>query len=465
MQKRCIMIIIISIVLLCGVFLILTEPLIHLYGRTDITLNLNDEYKELGFQAKTRLKDMHKKVKITNNINSKKVGRYQVIYQLKSYFNQKTVVRNIHVIETKKPQIILKGKIDLELCPNEKYQEEGYDVVDNYDKNLKKKVKIKRQTNQIIYQVKDSSGNEDIKFRKITLKNENGPTLALKGKDVVVLKRNEKYQEEGYQATDICEGDITSKVLTLGHVDTTKPGTYSIRYVVKNKNGKEKEQIRTVFVTNQENSNGGVIYLTFDDGPSKEITPAILDILKKEKIKATFFVTDKPEELNPLIQREDTEGHTVALHTATHNYSYVYSSKEAYFEDLKTIQDKVNRLVGYKSKIIRFPGGGSNHVSMKYSEGIMTYLTQEVKQRGFYYYDWNIDSGDATRRYTSDEIYQNVISNLMPEKENIVLMHDFAGNNPTREALERIIQFGKQNGYVFAPITETTQEIHHKIAN
>lgn len=393
MQKRCIMIIIISIVLLCGVFLILTEPLIHLYGRTDITLNLNDEYKELGFQAKTRLKDMHKKVKITNNINSKKVGRYQVIYQLKSYFNQKTVVRNIHVIETKKPQIILKGKIDLELCPNE------------------------------------------------------------------------KYQEEGYQATDICEGDITSKVLTLGHVDTTKPGTYSIRYVVKNKNGKEKKQIRTVFVTDQENSNGGVIYLTFDDGPSKEITPAILDILKKEKIKATFFVTDKPEELNPLIQREDTEGHTVALHTATHNYSYVYSSKEAYFEDLKTIQDKVNRLVGYKPKIIRFPGGGSNHVSMKYSEGIMTYLTQEVKQRGFYYYDWNIDSGDATRRYTSDEIYQNVISNLMPGKENIVLMHDFAGNNPTREALERIIQFGKQNGYVFAPITETTQEIHHKIAN
>lgn len=119
----------------------------------------------------------------------------------------------------------------------------------------------------------------------------------------------------------------------MGSVDSNKEGLYKLTYVVKDKTGKEARKYRDVFVTNQNNYNGGIIYLTFDDGPSEDVTPFILDILKEEKIRATFFVTDKKEELNYLIKREQKEGHTVALHTATHNYSYLYSSPEAYFED------------------------------------------------------------------------------------------------------------------------------------
>lgn len=465
MKKFSVFIWTILCMVIISLFLILTEPLIQLKGKTIVQLHLNDSFEEKGFVAKTRLNKQNHRVKITSNLDTKKVGNYEIKYQLKSFFNTKTVTRKIHVIETEKPKLVLKGKTEIQLCSNEKYKEEGYEVSDNYDKNIEKKVKIIQKKSKIIYQVKDQSGNQDTQIRKIRWKNEMGPALTLKGKDIVVLKKNEKYQEEGYQATDICDGDITSKVIQLGYVNTSKVGKYQIQYIVKNKIGKQAKQTRTIIVTDQKNSNGGIIYLTFDDGPSKEITPAILDILKKQKIQATFFVTNKNENLDHYIQREYQENHTVALHTATHNYSLLYSSAEAYFQDLKIVSDRVKRITNQESKIIRFPGGGSNLVSRKYSPGLMTYLTQEVKKRGYHYYDWNIDSGDATRRYTSDEIYQNVTSALMLGRENIVLMHDFAGNNPTRDALERIIQFGKQNGYVFAPITESTKEIHHKIAN
>ena len=155
----------------------------------------------------------------------------------------------------------------------------------------------------------------------------------------------------------------------------------------------------------------------------------------------------------------------MGLHTATHNYSYLYSSVEAYFTDLKTISDKVKRITDEESKIIRFPGGSSNTVSKKYYPGIMSYLTNEVKNRGYQYYDWNIDSEDATRKVDANQVYENVVNNLRPNRPNIILMHDFSENVPTKEALRKIIEYGKENGYVFAPITESTEEYHHHVNN
>ena len=450
---------------LLSIFLIMTEPLIDLKGRNEIILNLNDKYVEQGYSGKTRTKELTKQVKVENNINNKKIGDYEVKYQLKNLFNTKTVVRKIHVVDNQKPNIILKGKTEIEMCPNDNYEEEGYEASDNYDKDLKSKVKIVKTNDQIIYKVKDSSGNEDIKIRKIISKDKEAPNLKLEGEEVVILKKGEKFNDPGYQAIDDCDNDISANVLKMGSVDSNKEGLYKLTYVVKDKTGKETRKYRDVFVTNHNNYNGGIIYLTFDDGPSEDVTPFILDILKEEKIRATFFVTDKKEELNYLIKREQKEGHTVALHTATHNYSYLYSSPEAYFEDLKTVSEKVKRITKKEAKIIRFPGGSSNTVSKKYYPGIMTYLTSEVSLRGYKYYDWNIDSEDATRRVDENKVYENVVSHLKPNRENIILMHDFSANEPTKNALRRIIQYGKENGYIFAPITENTNEIHHHINN
>ena len=87
--------------------------------------------------------------------------------------------------------------------------------------------------------------------------------------------------------------------------------------------------------------------------------------------------------------------HTIGLHTYTHNYSKVYASVDAYFNDLNKVGKMVKGLIGFVPKYIRFPGGGSNMVSKKYTPGIMSVLVSEVQNRGYQYYDWNASTGDA----------------------------------------------------------------------
>ena len=191
----------------------------------------------------------------------------------------------------------------------------------------------------------------------------------------------------------------------------------------------------------------------------------MLDILKEENVKATFFVTNKSNTLNYLIKREYDEGHTVGLHTASHDYKKIYSSSESYFNDLNIIENKVKNITGKDSKIIRFPGGSSNTISKKYQKGIMTYLTNEVINRGYIYFDWNISSGDAGGAKNSNDVYYNVTSKLSKDKTNIVLMHDFENNYKTLNAIRDIIKYGKDNGYTFDVITKDTPQIVHHVNN
>ena len=118
-----------------------------------------------------------------------------------------------------------------------------------------------------------------------------------------------------------------------------------------------------------------------------------------------------------------------------------------------------------ESKIIRFPGGSSNTISKRYQIGIMSYLTKEVVNRGYLYYDWNVDSEDAGRCVGKDAncIYSHVTSNLSLNKCNMVLMHDIKWN--TANALKDIIHYGKNNGYHFAKITEQTPMIKQGVNN
>ena len=117
------------------------------------------------------------------------------------------------------------------------------------------------------------------------------------------------------------------------------------------------------------------IYLTFDDGNSS-MTPKILDILKKEKVKATFFMVGT--NLNPeIMKRIVDEGHTIGLHTETHKYEQLYASPEAYFQDLESLSKKVKDMTGVDSKIIRFLGGSSNSVSKSYRPVIMSFLVMK----------------------------------------------------------------------------------------
>ena len=206
------------------------------------------------------------------------------------------------------------------------------------------------------------------------------------------------------------------------------------------------------------------IYLTFDDGPSY-LTADILDILKEEGIKATFFIEGiYGADYGYLMQRIVDEGHTIAIHCYTHDYSVVYSSPTAYFNDLYSAKNIVASLTGVDSRILRFPGGSSNTVSRNYSPGIMSYLTQEVQNRGFHYFDWNVSSGD-TAQIGASGVYNSVVSGLDGKPVLVVLMHDRSGNEQTRDALRGIIQYGKNNGYAFDRIRMSTPQIHHSVAN
>ena len=91
----------------------------------------------------------------------------------------------------------------------------------------------------------------------------------------------------------------------------------------------------------------------------------------------------------------------------------------------------------------------------------MSYLTKEVLNRGYKYYDWNISSGDAGGARTAEEVYSNVVNNLSKDKVNMILMHDIKPY--TRDAIRSIIKYGKENGYSFAKIDETTEMVTQRV--
>ncbi len=209
-------------------------------------------------------------------------------------------------------------------------------------------------------------------------------------------------------------------------------------------------------------SDGKFAYLTFDDGPSKN-TEKILDILDRYNVKATFFVISK-KNMNSKYKEIVERGHTIALHAYTHTYSKIYKSEEAYFSDLKKISDKVYDITGVRSKIIRFPGGSSNTVHRKYCKGLMKKIKVSVKEKGYIYHDWNVDSGDASANNVEPErLLNNIKKHSKDERIIDILMHDTGDSKMTTvEALPGIIEFLMEDGYTILPITERTPPIQHK---
>ena len=140
----------------------------------------------------------------------------------------------------------------------------------------------------------------------------------------------------------------------------------------------------------------------------------------------------------------------------------MYSSVDAYFDDLNKLSDKVKKVTGVEAKIIRFPGGSSNTVSY-FNKGIMSKLTKEVKEKGYHYFDWNVDASDSWSARTSTQVYNNVIKGLRTNRNNVVLMHDT--KSTTAAALKDIIKWSKKKGYGFEKITYNTPMVTHGIRN
>lgn len=199
------------------------------------------------------------------------------------------------------------------------------------------------------------------------------------------------------------------------------------------------------------------VYLTFDDGPSAN-TPLVLSILEKYNIKATFFMSvpeGNTESSRKWIQQVAQAGHTIGIHSNSHNYSEVYQSVDSYLQDLKNTSDLIESASGKKPDILRFPGGSINN----YNRFIYKQLISEITRRGYVYYDWNVSGEDASTSATWTSIYNNVLRGMDGKDSAVVLLHDSSDKRRTVTVLEDLILALQEDGYQFAPLTNEVRPV------
>lgn len=297
------------------------------------------------------------------------------------------------------------------------------------------------------------------------------PTLKLKGEEKITIVRGKEFEEPGFTAEDNYDGDLTKAVTIDGKVDTETAGTYTLTYKVSDSSGNAAEELqRTVVVRApvvaapaepiEVIPGEKTIYLTFDDGPGP-YTAKLLDILKQNDVKATFFVCDHSN-YNYLMKRIVDEGHAIGIHSASHDYDKIYASEDAFFNDFYHMQDLIEEQSGVKTTLCRFPGGSSNMVS-RFNPGIMTRLSKELTNRGFQYFDWNVDSVDAGGATSASQVVRNVTSGASKKAVSVVLQHDIKSFSVN--AVQEIITWGKANGYTFKALSASAPTAHHGINN
>lgn len=293
-------------------------------------------------------------------------------------------------------------------------------------------------------------------------------TIRLEGDDPVVLEYGQEYEDPG--VTALVNGIFRRESVDLQiiqDINNKEPGTYTVLYLASAE-GVTATASRHVTVlapagpaVNRAESNGKVICLTFDDGPGP-LTERILDTLDLYDVKATFFVTGMKSQYFPLMKRAAQEGHSIGVHSFSHDYDKIYSGSDAFWNDFEQMEKVIEEQTGSRTRLMRFPGGTSNTVS-DFNPGIMTLLVGEANEKGYVYFDWNVSSGDAVTSLTAEEVLANVKEGVALCNTSVVLCHDT--KEFTADALERIIVWGLENGYTFEALTEDSFGAHHAIYN
>lgn len=194
-------------------------------------------------------------------------------------------------------------------------------------------------------------------------------------------------------------------------------------------------------------------YLTIDDGPSATWTPAVLDILKKEHVRATFFLVGWRAAKHPeIVRRIYLEGQTIGNHTFSHNYDELYrGSAKNLLASLAANGRLLKAAIGYEPKIMRPPGGASGN----FRPGYQSSLTWA----GYTTVLWNVSTGDGSTQTTGPQMVANAkryLDRLAPRRPAVILMHDV--RRPITEALPQIIAEVRRRGYEFSVITDDMRE-------
>lgn len=456
----------IVIIVAFSAFKMLNKPLIQ-FKKDYVKVEINESIDPASYIEKINGKYQLSDIQIdSSQVDIKKLGQYQIKYTLKD----KEYDLPVEVVDTQKPEYKTKN-LDIDLGMKVDISDIVSDIQDQTKTKayFKKDYDFNKEGNQKVWVVvEDEAGNKTEKEVEVNIvKDEEKPELTGLH-DLTVKVNGEVDYLSGLTAKDNRDPDPQIEV-DSSQVDLSKAGTYTVKYTVKDRSGNENVFSRQIKVLKKvvtkavPSSEEKIIYLTFDDGPS-ENTKKIIDILDKYNVKATFFVTGNGQKYNKYIKEAYEKGHTIGLHTYSHNYKEVYSSVDAYFDDLNKIGQMVKEQIGFVPKYIRFPGGSSNTKSAKYSKGLMTTLVSEVQNRGYQYYDWNADSTDAAGNNRPVSV---IVKNATQSKaKNInLLMHDTAAKSTTVEALPKIIEHYQKLGYTFKGIDDTSFTPHHGVNN
>lgn len=225
---------------------------------------------------------------------------------------------------------------------------------------------------------------------------------------------------------------------------------FSLGFFIITKVKSTEEYLKPTFISNNEKK----IYLTFDDGPSEKVTSRVLDILKENDVKATFFlIGNQIDGLEDVVKRINNEGHSIGLHTYTHKFKKIYCNQSAFIKEMQQCSDKINEVVGISPKIIRFPGGSQKRFTEEYINKLHGY--------NFKIYDWNMETVDGLNpKASSERLYRQATKGSEELSSVILLLHcDYMHKN-TCKALPNIIKYYKAKGYEFKPITEDTPELY-----
>ena len=465
--------------LLGGVFLLLAlaaaalvflnrwQLRLELRGEEDCTLEWGETYGEPGAEAffggSLFLRNaVSPAVQVRGLVDSSTLGDYIVTYRAEFLWFTAERVRRVHVVDTVPPLLTLRETPGSYTLPGSPYREEGYRAWDLVEGDLTDRVERREENGMVYYAVSDSSGNTASAERVIPYGDPIPPTLKLLGKKTLTLPYGTAYLEPGWVAWDNLDGDLNSRVQVRGTVDPEVPGDHLLTYTLEDSWHNRVMDWRIVTVEPEpepEPEPTGYVYLTFDDGPSRH-TQRLLDILEEYGVKVTFFVVNRG--YADMIAKEAAAGHSIGIHSATHDYRKIYASEEAYFADLELMNQVIYEQTGSYSDILRFPGGSSNTVS-RFNRGIMSRLVKAVEERGYTYFDWNVSSGDAGDTTSADVVYRNVIDGIKAQEVSVVLMHDSL--DYTVSAVERIITWCLENGYVLLPLDHDSPTAHHTPMN
>ncbi|OLS02379.1 polysaccharide deacetylase family protein [Tissierella creatinophila] len=195
---------------------------------------------------------------------------------------------------------------------------------------------------------------------------------------------------------------------------------------------------------------GKIAYLTFDDGPSKTITPKILQILDKYDIKATFFILGNMAEQNPAILKTiNSKGHSIGHHSYSHKYKYIYSNMDNFWGEINRTEKILKKQLGnnFHTHLLRLPGGSFEAYKKPYKKSAI--------DKGYRVYDWNALNGDSEAKNVSvNRQMARIKETVKGQSELIVLMHDSNGKENTIKALPQIIEYLKSKGYSFKALSQ-----------